>query len=53
MEIRYNLRQQTDFAGYHVNAVKLGINSLKMFATKVWTMIPQEIKNSKSVEILS
>ena len=49
-EGRYNLRSQTDFAGHNVNTVNYGINSLKMFATKVWNLVPQEIKESSSIE---
>ena len=49
-EVRYNLRSHTDFAGHNVNTVNYGINSLKMFATKVWNLVPQEIKESSSIE---
>ena len=51
-EVRYNLRSQTDFSGHNVNTVNYGINSLKMFATKVWNLVPQEIKESSSIEDL-
>ena len=43
-EIKYNLRSQTDFSGHCVNTIKFGINSLKFFATKVWEIVPFEIK---------
>ena len=50
-EIKYNLRSQTDFSGHCVNTNKFGINSLKFFATKVWEIVPFEIKNSDNVEV--
>ena len=50
-KINYNLRSQTDFASNCVNTNKFGLNSLRYFAFKVWSMIPLEIKNSGSVEI--
>ena len=46
-KINYNLRSQTDFASICVNFNKFGLNSLKYFASKVWSMVPLEIKNSK------
>ena len=50
-KINYNLRSQTDFASNCVNTNKFGLNSLRYFASKVWCMVPLEIKNSGSVEI--
>ena len=50
-KINYNLRSQTDFASNCVNTNKFGLNSLRYFASKVWNMVPLEIKNSGSVEI--
>ena len=50
-EIKNNLRSQTDFSGHCVNTNKFGINSLKFFATKVWEIVPFEIKNSDNVEV--
>ena len=47
----YNLRSQTDFASICVNTKKFGLNSLRYFASKVWSMVPLEIKNSGSVGI--
>ena len=51
-ELNYNLRSQTDFLRSTVNTTKFGLNSLRHFASKVWSMIPIEIKNSSTVEIL-
>ena len=50
-KINYNLRSQTDFASICVNTKKFGLNSLRYFASKVWSMVPLEIKNSGSLEI--
>ena len=50
-KINYNLRSQTGFARNCVNTNKFGPNSLRYFASKVWSMVPLEIKNSESVEI--
>ena len=38
--IRYNLRSQTDFGGCCVNTNSFGLNSLKLFAAKVWDIVP-------------
>ena len=48
--IRYNLRSKTEFSGYCVNTNRVGLNSLKFFAAKVWDIVPLEINNSDRVE---
>ena len=50
-KINYNLRSQTDFANDCVNTDKFGLNSLRYLDSKVWSMVPLEIKNSGIVEI--
>ena len=50
-KINYNLRSQTDFASICVNTNKFGLNSLRYFASKVWSMVPLEIKNFGRVKI--
>ena len=45
------MRSQTDFASICVNNNKFGLNLLRYFAFKVWSMVALEIKNSGSVEI--
>ena len=50
-KINYNVRSQTDFASICVNNKKFGLNSLRCFSSKVWSMVPLEIKNSGSIEI--
>ena len=37
--LNYNLRSQTDFLRNTVNTTKFGLNSLRHFASKVWSMI--------------
>ena len=49
--LNYNLRSQTDFFRNKVNTTKFGLDLLRSFASKVWSMIPTEIKNSSSVEM--
>ena len=44
-------RSQTDFFRNTVNATKFGLNALRYFASKVWSMIPIDIKNFSSVEL--
>ena len=44
-------RSQTDFFRNTVNAAKFGLNALRYFASKVWSMIPIDIKNFSSVEL--
>ena len=50
-KINYSLRSHTDFASICVNTKKCGLNSLRYFASKVWSMATLEIKNSRSIEI--
>ena len=50
-KINYNLRSQTNFDSNCVNTNKFGLNLQRYFASKVWSMVPLEIKNSESVEI--
>ena len=38
------MRSQTDFASICVNTKKFGLNSLRYFASKVWSMVPLEIE---------
>ena len=43
------LRNQTDFATSTVNTSSYGISSLRFFGTKIWSEVPNNIKNSKSL----
>ena len=47
----FKSRSQTDFLRNTVNTTKFGLNSLRHFASNVWSMISIEIKNSLTVEI--
>ena len=49
-KINYNLRSRTHFASSCVHNSKLGLNSLRYFTSKVWSMILLEIK--KILEVL-
>ena len=44
------LRSQTDFIRSNASTSQYGLNSMRCFASKVWQMIPLEIKNSVSIE---
>ena len=44
--IKYNLQTQSDVFGNFVNSSKYGLNSIRFFASKVWQMVPMEIKKS-------
>ena len=48
--IDYNLRSQNDFSVSSVNTTHFGLNSLRYFASKVWNMVPLELKNLNDVE---
>ena len=49
--LNYNLSSLTDFFRNTVNTTKFGLNSLRYFSYKVWSMIPIEIENSSSAEM--
>ena len=48
--IKYNLRTQSDFFRDSVNSSKYGLNSIRLFASKVWQMVPMKMKNLKRLE---
>ena len=43
-KINYSLRSQTNFASICVNTKTFDLNSLRYFASKVWSMVPIELK---------
>ena len=47
----YNLRSNTDFLTSSVNASRFGLNSLRWFASKVWNIVPSDIKNASNLNI--
>ena len=46
--IKYNWRTQSDFLRNSVNSSKCGLDSIRFFASKVWEVVPMEIRNLKS-----
>ena len=46
----YNLRCQTDFSVSSANTTHFDLNSLRYFASKVWDMVPLELKNLNDAE---
>ena len=52
-DISYNLRTQTDFFRGSINTSRFGVNSLNYFASKVWNMIPIDIRNSENLDIFT
>ena len=50
LERKYNLQTQANFLRNSVNSSKYVLNSLALFASKVWQMISIEIKNKKNFE---
>ena len=48
--IKYNLRTQSDFLRNSVNSSKYGLNSIIFFSSKLWQMVPMEIRNLKSLK---
>ena len=49
--LAYNLRSQTEFARSFVNTSRFGLNSLPYFASKVWNIVPSDIKNASNLYI--
>ena len=43
-ELDYNLRSQPYFYGGCVNTSSYGLHSLKYFASKIWQIVPAELK---------
>ena len=50
-KINCDLRSQTNLPSNCVNTNKFGLNSLRYFASEVWSIVPLESKNSGSVEV--
>ena len=45
------MRSHIDFSVSSVNTIHFGLNSLHYFVSKVWNMVPLELKNLNDVEI--
>ena len=46
-----NFRSQIDFSVSSVNTTHFGLHSLQHFPSKVWNIVPLELKNLSDVEI--
>ena len=42
--LSYNLRSKTDFIRTSVNTFNFGLNSLEYLVTKIWEILPYDIK---------
>ena len=47
----FNLRSQTEFLRSSANSCQYGLNSLRVYSSKVWSMVPNKIKNSATLNI--
>ena len=47
----YNLRSQRDFIRTRVNTSSFGLSSLKYLATKIWDIVPYEIKSVGNINL--
>ena len=47
----FNLRSQTEFLRNSANSCQYGLNSLRVCSSKVWSMVPNKIKNSATLNI--
>ena len=48
---KYNLRNEVVIASNQPSTTKYGINSISHLAPKIWEIIPDEIRSSKTVKI--
>ena len=48
-DIRYNLRQGKTLIANNIKTVKFGTESISNLAPKIWQLIPDEIKNTDSL----
>ena len=49
--LTYNLRSNTDFVRSSVSTSSFGLNSLRYFASKVWNIVPSDIKDASNINI--
>ena len=47
--LNYDLRLPTDFTRTRVNTSSFGLNSLKYLATKIWDIVPYNIKSVENL----
>ena len=49
--LKYNLISQTELLKSSVNTSQYGLNSLRVFSSKVWNIVPTEVKISATLKI--
>ena len=49
--LRYNLRSQNQFLRRSTNASQCVLNSLGVFSTKIWNIVPPDNKNNSTLNI--
>ena len=49
--VNYNLRSQTYFPVEPINTSHYGQNSIRFYGSKVWNMIPSELRDMSSLEV--
>ena len=47
--VGYSLRSQTDFSLPQVKSVNYGLKALRYFGLKIWNILPNDIKNSRTL----
>ena len=47
----YNLRSNTGFTRVSANTSRFGLNSIRYFTSKVWNIVPSDIKNASNLNI--
>ena len=48
---KYSLRSQTEFFRSSADTTQYGLNSSRVFSSKLWNMLPTEIKNSATLKL--
>ena len=46
----YSMRDKNELYSRNSKTVKYGTESISFLATKIWSIVPQEIKNCKSLD---
>ena len=49
--VSYNLRSQVYFPVDHINTSQYGLSSIRFYGSKVWNMIPSELRDISNLEI--
>ena len=48
-EVNYNIRSQKDFFLRSVDTSSYGLKSLRYLASKIWNLVPQDIRSANSL----